>query len=263
MEDTFKNLDRLDPWIQKQVIPFCQRMLDCFPGRISSICLYGSAAVGDYIPKRSDINIMIMVDRLGMEELQTCLKLIKKGRKKRITAPLFLTAEHIHTSADAFPIEFLEMKEKHIHIYGMDPFLDLIIDPKNLRLQCEQQIKGKLIRMRQAYLEAGLKKRQILGLLITSFTSLLPVLRNTIRLMEPTAMPPKSNQEIILRVCKDFQLDNEVFLNILKIKKGFVKPDKEMVHSIFEDYIYNLTDLAKKIDQIKVDCICIEDPEAL
>ena len=176
MEDTFKNLDRLDPWIQKHAIPFCQRMLDCFPGRISSICLYGSAAVGDYIPKRSDINIMVMVDRLGMEELQTCLKWIKKGRKKRITAPLFLTAEHIQTSSDVFPIEFLEMKEKHIHIDGMDPFANLIIDPKNLRHQCEQQIMGKLIRMRQGYLEVGLKKNHLRGLLTASLTSLLPKL---------------------------------------------------------------------------------------
>ena len=147
------------------------------------------------IPKRSDINLIIMVDKLGMGELRTCLKLIKKGRKKGITAPLFFTAEHIRTSADAFPIEFLEMKEKHIHIYGSDPFSDLIIDPKNLRLQCEQQIKGQLIRLRQSYLEVGLQKRQILGLLITSFTGLLPVLRNTIRLMEPSTIPPKANPE--------------------------------------------------------------------
>ena len=252
----------MDPGFQKNVVPFCQNILNCFPGRISSICLYGSAAVGDYIPKRSDINLMIMVDKLGMEALRTCMKLIGKGRKKGITAPLLLTPEHIRTSADAFPIEFLEMKEKHIHIYGIDPFTDLIIDPKNLRLQCEQQIKGQLIRLRQAYLEIGLKKRRILGLLLTSFTSLLPVLRNMVRLVEPSIIPPKANQEIILRVCKDFQLDNDAFLDILKVKKGFVKPDKETINAMFEEYLNNMSDLAQKIDRIKVDCICIEDPEA-
>ena len=261
MEDQLKNLNQLDTWVQKTVAPFCQNILQCFPGRIRSICLYGSAAVGDHIHKRSDINLMIMVDTLQMADLQACLKLIKKWRKKGISAPLLFTEEHIRTSTDAFPVEFLEMKEKHIHLYGEDPFIQLDIDPKNLRLQCEQQIKGKLIRLRQAYLEVGLKRHHMLGLLTTSFSSLLPVMRNTIRLIEPNTQPPKANQEIIMRVCKDFQLDNEILFDILNIKRGILKPNKEMLDHIFDTYLSNLTELAKRIDQIKVDCICAADPE--
>jgi hypothetical protein len=260
MEYSLKNLDRLNPKVQKTVSVFCQELLNTLPGRIFSICLYGSAATGEHLPKRSDINLMIMVDRLEMNDLQSCFKLIKKGRKKRITAPLFLTPEHISTSTDTFPIEFLEMKEKHLILFGTDPFLNLDIDPKNLRLQCEQQIKGKLIRVRQSYIEVGLKKRQLLGLLLTSFTSLLPVLRNTIRLIEPDIQPPKGNENVILRVSKDFQLEDEIFLQILKIKKRALKPDKDMLHNIFEGYLRNLTKLSNKIDQIKVKCLCVEDP---
>lgn len=262
MEDVLKNLDHLDQKVRNRVSPFCQKLLRLFPGRICFICLYGSAAVGEHIPKHSDINLMVMVDRLDIKDLRSCFKLMEQGRKKRISAPLLLTPEHIRTSTDTFPIEFLEMKEKHLNLYGKDPFLEMDIDPKNLRLQCEQQIKGKLIRLRQAYIEVGLKKRQLLGLLITSFTSLLPVFRNTIRLIEPNIQPPRSNEEIILRVCKDFQLDNEVFLQILKIKKGALKPKKEMTHNIFEGYLYNLTKLAKKVDRIKVEYICAEDTKA-
>lgn len=252
MEDVLKNLDHLDPRVRKSVTPFCREFLKLFPGRIHSICLYGSAAVGEHIPKQSDINLMIMVDRLEMKDLQSCFKLIKQGRKKRISAPLLLTAEHISTSTDTFPVEFIEMKEKHINLFGTDPFLDLDIDLKNLRLECEQQIKGKLIRLRQAYIEVGLKKRQMIVLLTTSFTSLLPVLRNTIRLVKPNIQPPRGNEEIILRICKDFQLENDVFLQILRIKKGVLKPNKDMTHNIFEDYINNLTKLSQKVDQIKV-----------
>jgi hypothetical protein len=92
---------------------------------------------------------------------------------------------------------------------------------------------------------------------------LLPVLRNTIRLVEPNIQPPRGNEEIILRVCKDFQLDNEVFLDILKIKKEALKPDKDLIHNIFNGYLHNLTELAKKIDKIKIECICIENPKAI
>ncbi|MGA1844387.1 MAG: hypothetical protein ACMUIS_07475 [bacterium] len=262
MDETLQNLDHLDPWVREHVVPFCHHILQSFPGRICSICLYGSAAVGDYIHKRSNINLMIMIDALHLEDLQTLLHLMKRARKKGIAAPLLLTPEHIATSTDAFPIEFLDMKEKHVNLYGTDPFIDLDIDLKNLRLQCEQQIKGKLIRLRQSYMELGLKKRPLAALLTASLTSLLPVLRNTIRLVQPTQQPPRSNEEIILRACKDFQLDNEVFLDILKLKKGHTKPDMGMITCIFEGYLDNLTTLAKHIDQIKVDCISVEDPDA-
>ena len=262
MEYILKNLEHLDPGIRKVVTPFCLAFLNLFPDRILSICLYGSAAAGEHIPKQSDINLMIMMDRLEMNDLQACFKLVKQGRKKRITAPLLLTSEHISTSTDTFPVEFLEMKEKHINLFGTDPFLDLYIDPKNLRLQCEQQIKGKLIRLREAYIEAGLKKRQLLVLLTTSFTNLLPVLRNTIRLLGPNIQPPRGSEEIIMRACKDFQLENNVFLQILKIKKGILKPNKDITHNIFKDYLNNLTRLSQKVDQIKVECICAKDPES-
>jgi len=263
MDETLQNLDHLDPWVRENVVPFCHRILRGFPGRVRSICLYGSAAVGDYIPRRSNINLMIMIDALHLEDLQALLNLVKKARKKGIAAPLLLTPEHIETSTDAFPIEFLDMKEKHLNLYGTDPFTDLAIDLRNLRLQCEQQIKGKLIRLREAYLEVGLKKRPLTALLTASLTSLLPVLRNIIRLMQPAQQPPRSNEEIILRACKDFQLDNEVFLDILKIKKGHTRPDMGMITCIFEGYMDNLTMLARCIDQIKVDCISVEDPNAV
>ena len=64
-----------------------------------------------------------------------------------------------------------------------------------------------------------------------------------------------------MRVCKDFQLDNEVLFDILNIKRGILKPDKETLNHIFDTYLDNLTELAKRIDQIKVDCICAADPE--
>ncbi|MBN2374073.1 hypothetical protein JXL19_09830 [bacterium] len=252
MENTLKNLDILDPRLRENVSIFCQRLLQDFAGRICFICIYGSASVGDHIPKRSDINLMVMIDRLEMEDLQKSLKLIKFGRKKRISAPLFLTPEHINTSLDVFPAEFLDMKEKHISLYGTDPFPDLVIDPKNLRLQCEQQIKGKIIRLRQAYLETGLNKRHILRVLTGSLTSLLPILRNSIRLVKPGSIPPKTNEEIIRQVCHEFHLEGKAFIDILDIKKGAHKPDRPCIDSIFKGYMNDLTELATKIDRINI-----------
>ncbi len=252
MENSLKNLESLDPWIRKKVESFCLKILACFHGRISSICLYGSTAVGDHIQKYSDINLMILIDNLEIDDLKGCLKLIKWGRKRKISAPLLLTQEHIINSTDTFPIEFLEMKEKHVNLYGTDPFADLAIDPKNLRLQCEQQIKGKLIRLRQSYLEVGLKRGHILGLLTTSLKSILPILRNSLRLVQPDSQPPKTNEEIIIKAGLEFGIEKEPFMEILQIKKGLKKPDIHAIERIFKEYLSNLTELSKRIDHLKV-----------
>ena len=47
--------------------------------------------------------------------------------------------------------DFILIMEK----LGRDILKDLKIDLKNLRFQCEQELKGKLLNLRQAYLEAG------------------------------------------------------------------------------------------------------------
>src|SRR5437667_194921 len=90
--------------------------------------------------------------RITQTKNQT-LDLVKWGRKHRISTPLFMTKEYVLHSTDVFPIEFTEIKERHRIIFGEDIFKDLDIPFKDMRLLCEQQIKGKLLHLRQAYLE--------------------------------------------------------------------------------------------------------------
>ena len=55
--------------------------------------------------------------------------------------PVFFTEDYIIRSTDVFPIEFLDMKENHVTLYGKDLFEAIAVDTKNLRFQCEQEIK--------------------------------------------------------------------------------------------------------------------------
>ena len=121
---------------------------------------------------------MIVLRELTFYDLKKSLKIVSRGIEQRITAPLFLSRRHIETSADVFPVEFMEIKENNILLYGEDIWSDLKIDNRNIRLQCEEQIKGKLIRLRQAYLEIGLKKKGIEALLKESLYALMPIFRN-------------------------------------------------------------------------------------
>ena len=121
-------------------------------------------------------------------------------------------------------------------------------DSKNLRLQCEQQLKGKLIRLRQAYLEIGLKKKGMESLLKESFGSLIPVFRNVIRLKGKK--PPIEKESIIKKLGEEFAIEEDLFFSILKDKKNNEKIGSQDLEPFLECYIEEIKKLAKFTDEL-------------
>lgn len=245
-----KNLDKLHLYARKVIEPYCNKMLRIHQHNILSLLVYGSAVGVDYIPKKSNINLAIIFDNIKMADLDRSLKLVNKGRRKKIIAPLFLTDEYMKTSADIFPIEFLEMKENHLLIYGEDFLEKLEISREYLRLQCEQQLKGKLIRLRQAYLEIGRNRKAIMTLILESFSAFLPVIRNLLRLKEGTVSYNK--EEVLTKAKECFGIDLELFKKLLILKAEGKVPGREELKEIFAKYMEEIFKLAMIADEIKV-----------
>jgi len=243
----FKNLDKIPEKLRKRFTAYLENLLKLHGDNIKSIIIYGSTASGEYIHGKSDVNLLIVCEQLGFQHLKKSIKLIHSGRKKGITAPLFLTIEHINTSQDVFPIEFLEIKDNHLTVYGDDPFEKLDINTEQLRLECEEQIKGKLIRLRGAYLETGGSPRALRDLLISSFTSILPPIRNTLRVMGET--PPIGKKELIDVAAEKLGISKEVFQNVLALKAGKRIKASEL-EKLFEDYMQEVTKLASFVDKL-------------
>jgi hypothetical protein len=244
------NLSTLNPNVSKIVEPYCKKMISLHGDNIICIAIYGSATGLDFVPKRSNLNLLVILKKIGLEDLDKSLKLVASGRKKRIIAPLFLTLRHIESSSDVFPIEFLELRENHVLLFGEDVISRIDINEENLRLQCEQQLKGKLIRLRQAYLESGLKPKEVKKLLADSLVNLTPVFRNMLRLKD--IIPPVSKEEIIRRMGNEFGLEISVFLKVLSDKLGKVSIRSGEVREIFNKYLAEIQALSIKVDEFKV-----------
>ena len=207
-------LEKLPVEVRKKIIPFMEELIAIHKDNIRSVFIYGSATGIDYRPKISDINSAIVFKSLQFLQFQNSLSVISSGIKQKFSAPLFLTLEYIHSSLDVFPLEFSEMKENHVLIYGEDVLSTLEIPQQYIRLFCEQQIKGKLIRIRQAYLEVGLNHKGMEALLKDSLTSLLPVFRALIRMKKTWTQLDKT--KILEELCEEFKLDKSVFLTIFR-----------------------------------------------
>ena len=243
-----KNLGNLPDVVRKNVGLYIKEMLSIHGDKIISVALYGSAVGKDFSKKASDINIAVIFSEIGYLELKKSQKLISKGIKKRIPAPLFLTKSYIESSSDVFPIEFLEMKENHTTIDGDDILSGLEVSSDNLRLECESQIKGKLIRIRQAYLEIGGKKGGVEKLLKESLNSLIPVFKGLLRLKG--IVPTSSKEEILRETTKAFEGNPEVFVKIFQDRQNDERIAGKDIESFFEMYLTQLQGLAKDIDEI-------------
>ena len=243
------NTENLPQQVRKVVEPYSINMLKLHGDNIKSIFVYGSSTGKDFVPGKSNINLLLVFNELNLSHLKSSLKIVAKGRKQGIIAPLFITENHIRTSLDAFPIEFLEMKENHVTVYGEDILKPLEIAKSNIRLQCEQQLKGKLIRLRQAYLEIGLTRKGVENLLIESLTSLIPTFRNMLRLKGKEV--PLEKEKIINNISSAFNVDGETFLSVLKDKRGDEKIAGVEAEEFLGRYLGEIQKLATAIDELK------------
>jgi len=242
------NVEHLPPQVLRRVRPMVQELIELHGENIRSVFIYGSAAHQGYVPGVSDINLAVVFGRLDFGVFKKSLQCVTKAIPRKIAAPLFLTEEYIAASLDVFPIEFWDMQEQHVVVYGEDFLSSLTIQGEHVRLFCEQQIKGRLIRIRQAYLEVGLHSKGMLTLMTESLTSLLPVFRNLLRLRSVPCALDKT--EILARLGKEFDLDSGVALTIYRHKTGREKIEKQQVPQVLEKYIDFMGKLAERVDRL-------------
>jgi len=243
-----KELTHLPDKIQSGLKNFVEDLKNLYSDRLVSVILYGSAAGEDFISGRSDINTLVILKKVDLDSLLKYQARQKKFEKLGIVAPLFLEPEYIQGSADSFPIEFLDLKNQNKVLYGEDFFSGLEIHLTHLRLQCEQEIKGKLIRLRQHFLEAGNSPEKLERLLTSSLSSFMPVFRNMLRLQHKNLN--HSTDDILTQIEKEWGISSVVFRKIWKLKKKELKLKKPELQNLWADYLEEVHQLVLKVDKI-------------
>ena len=243
-----KNINEFPVLLQPVIINFANKLLENLNDNIHSMVVYGSASGVNYNPGLSNINIAVIVKDLEFSVLKQNLALIKSARKHRIATPLFLTKDYILNALDVFPLEFSEIKEQHIVIFGDDIFKDLLIPHKDMRLLCEQQIKGKLLHLRQAYLEIGPNAVVLKKLLISALSDMIPVFRQLIILKGQK--PVEHKEEILKLLAVLFSLDGEPLLAVYHDKNRKKLMPSHQVEAHFQNFLNQLENLSRHMDSL-------------
>ncbi|MBD3426755.1 MAG: hypothetical protein GF409_05950 [Candidatus Omnitrophica bacterium] len=212
-----RNMDKLPEGARKALEPFLQEVIEAYGNDLVSIFAYGSVTGPDYNPKTSDINVAVVLKDVTLPRLKELLKPVQKASRKGITAPLFLSPEYIRMSLDTFPIEFWTMKDSRCVLFGEDVLEGIEVEKEDLRRECEYQLKGKLLMIRQAYLEQALNRKGAEKIIKASFRSLMPVFRSMIRLK--SGQSPREKAEVLSQMGEEFGVDPASFLEVLRDKK--------------------------------------------
>jgi len=219
-----------------------------FGDDLLAIILYGSGARGEYVPKKSDINFLIIVSDNGIERLGDAIDLVSKWQKRSIPVPLFLTEGYIESSLDTFPLEFFNIQSAYQVVYGEDILKDLTLDKEDLRHQCERELKAKLLLLRESFLQArgeALRLRELVNQSLSAFISIFKAL-----LYLKGEDIPEKNEDVIGVTAECFNLDRVLFQALWHIKKGEKKPGKDEMKRTFLRYISEIKGLSRMVDKI-------------
>ena len=112
------------------------------------------AAAGDQVELRSDYNLLIALNRITPEDLRAWPKRPCEWQRLGNPLPVYFTVEELSDAADVFPIEFHQMANARIILFGSDPFEFVKLSDTHLRHQAEYELRSKLIQLRRLYIPA-------------------------------------------------------------------------------------------------------------
>jgi len=230
-------MDIIDPKkaTEKNIFPCIK---ECFKEDLRSVILYGSAASVSFNSTLSDINILILLDKNNTSSFIEFGKKSKKIIKKYRVSILILTFEEFINSADVFPMEYYDIYDCHVVIYGENIEGKLKLTSYNLRHQLEERLRGFSNQFRQAIIQSGGNHRFLKQNIKIIPAVIKTLMRSALRLKE-VEVKNLTDKMVFDEIEKKYNVDMSVFSeNMNKLKH--------------EDIVSVITKILEIIDKITV-----------
>lgn len=233
--------------MDKAIEDVVAKLQSALGGRLLSVILYGSAAMGD-AEQRSDLNLLCVVSRLGVDELGRCGPIFRAWRDRGNPAPLLLTQEEVKTSADCFSIEFRDMSEHRQVIYGEDVIANLPVDRVFYRAQVEHELRSKQIRLRQKGADALSAPDRLTALMADSLSTFCVLGRHALVLSGRS--PKYKKAEILAELATATRREMKASGEILAIRSTDKKSGGTNAVDLFEAYLGEIDTLVRFVDAL-------------
>lgn len=216
---------------------------------LRAVVLYGSTVAGEHIPKKSDSNVLVVVDELPLATLRAAAAVTKAWISGGNPPPMIFTDREWRSSADIFPMEYSDILERNRVLFGENVFAGISVSPEHLRLQIEQEAMGKLLHLRQSVFGASADTRAQLDILERSLSKLMILLRAVVRLHGDT--PPTDYEALSRMVAERSGFEAESLVRVVKHVRGSAKLRAGDVPAALGDYLTAVEHLVHHLDRFK------------
>lgn len=249
----------LDPKDERALASAVEDLRRMHGDALLAVVLYGEAAGSGYRPRKSPLALVAVLKRVSPEALRATRERVAAWRRRRIPTPMLMDPLYIESSRDVFPLEFLEIGDQHRLLHGQsDPFEELAIDLAHLRLEVEEQIRGKMLHLWEAYLEAGRSKRILRQLLTETPPGFEVILRGMLKLREGTATGdaaggrpgarPNHPDALLAGVEDAFGVELPTLRRLAAVRHGRDRLARAELEDVFEAYLTEVRRLGRVAD---------------
>lgn len=165
MTEAGPTLDAVPEAVRPRVADYATLMRRLGGDNVLGLTLFGPVLTGELDATTTSVASVAVLKRVDLNFLRQLAQEGLKLGKQHVAAPLIMTPEYIAGSLDSFPLELLEIHQKHATVLGEDHFVAIDPQPEHVRLQCERELKRILIRLRQGLLAAAGRQKVLAELL--------------------------------------------------------------------------------------------------
>lgn len=236
--------------MDKELQELVERLRAAYGDGLQSVILYGSAAGGDYVPGSSDMNVMCILREVGVTELETSRPITEWWKKQKQPAPLLLGREELHRACDAFPIEFLDLIERHRILHGEDVIKGMVIEPRYHRAQLENELRAKLLRFRARYAAVAPDAESVVRLMVEALPNFAALFRHVLLVSGQPA--PTAKADVFRAAGQQFGFDPQPFLDALDVRQGVRKGRSLDARATFTGYLAGVVRMTAAVDGLLV-----------
>ncbi len=220
-----------------------------YSDRLVSVVLYGSGASDEHHHKFSDLNVLCVLKQVTPRELGEGEPILRWWREHGHPSPLLMSEEEAHNSADSFPIEFRDMKERRKLLSGVDVIADVHVDTKNYRAQIEHELRAKLIRLRQKGAQVLSDPVQLLQLCVDSVSNFCMLGRHALVVSGATAKTER--RAVVHQLGQILKMDTSPFDILLDIREDKPGVDPGDPGELFAMYLERIQRLIEFVDGLE------------
>lgn len=173
-----------------------QRVSAALGARLVTFLVYGSAARPGAPGATAAVDTVLIADGVDQRLLDGLAAAVGPWVRAGHPPPIVFSVSEWQASADAFAIEYEDMRAAYRLVAGRDPWPGVTVQREDVQRQLEHELVGKLVRLRQGYVGVEDDGRRLTALIAASASGFLTMLRTTLRLAGTPV--PTSPAEVVL-----------------------------------------------------------------